>query len=332
MKKLLIFFSLGVIALAFTIFWINPSELSLHFYNIEYFPLGLSVLFYLSSFFIRALRWKVLIKPLADKVSFRNLFWMVCISLMVNVLLPLKIGEVVRAYLLKIREKVLFVEGLSSVIVERLLDILTLALIGIIGLNVIPEALALPSWIHQGIRVTGLTVGGLMGFFILGLVKKDPLIVKLVSLLRFLKVPYRLVDRGTDILNSMFKGASGLSISKVSQFQVSIMTLLIWLVHIGWIYFTFQAFNINIALPALILGFVIVTLGTLIPSPPGFLGTFEALWLTVFLALGSINIGRLLALILIAHLVNVGSIMVVGTLGLFFMGLSFGEVLKGSKG
>jgi len=325
LNKTLIFLFLGILSLILSILLIKPQDF-LNFSNISQDLILLSIVIYLSSFLFRTIRWKLLILPFAGKVSFRVAFWMICVSLMINSLLPVKLGEVFRAYLLKLKERVNFLEALSSVIVERLLDILILAIIGIIGLNLIPESL--PSWIQQSTRVTGFVVSGLMGLFLLGLVKKELFLKKWVSLLKFLKFPEEVIKRGEKALESLFSGAKGLSIKSL---PIIILTLLIWLAHLGWIYYTFQAFDIKISPLALSLGLVLVTLGTLVPSPPAYLGTFEALWLGVFLALGVSDIKRLLSLILLAHLINVGLVLILGSISLLFLGLSFREVLKVRK-
>src|SRR5689334_15340549 len=76
---------------------------------------------------VRAVRWHYLLGPI-QKVSARRLFPVVVIGYMANNVLPVRMGEVVRAYVLDRREGVRKTASLATIVVERIMDGITMLL------------------------------------------------------------------------------------------------------------------------------------------------------------------------------------------------------------
>jgi hypothetical protein len=81
----------------------------------------LFVLMQVSALFIRAARWRLLLRPLADLPA-RRFLAPLSIGFMVNFLFPGRAGEVVRVWLLGRREQVSASAAFATVVVERLFD------------------------------------------------------------------------------------------------------------------------------------------------------------------------------------------------------------------
>lgn len=77
---------------------------------------------------VRALRWRLLLTPVKQKVSFYNLFSTTAIGYTATILFPFRIGEVVRPLLLANRERMSRSAALATVGVERILDFFTVLL------------------------------------------------------------------------------------------------------------------------------------------------------------------------------------------------------------
>ncbi len=88
----------------------------------------LGALLGLGGFLVRALDWKFLLRPVA-RVSALRLFPPVAIGYMANNIFPARLGELVRAYVVGKREGVSKSSALATIVVERILDGLTLLLI-----------------------------------------------------------------------------------------------------------------------------------------------------------------------------------------------------------
>src|SRR5205807_73025 len=90
-----------------------------------------SVVAGLSSLVVRAIRWRVLLGAIRS-VETGSLVSATFIGMMANNLLPARLGEVVRAWVLARREEMPVPTVLASIMVERLLDVL--AALTILGL------------------------------------------------------------------------------------------------------------------------------------------------------------------------------------------------------
>lgn len=79
------------------------------------------------SFVLRALRWRVLLRPRYPDTRFEPRFGATCIGFAVNNLLPARLGEFARAYALSRTETINIGASVASLVVERIFDGLVLA-------------------------------------------------------------------------------------------------------------------------------------------------------------------------------------------------------------
>jgi glycosyltransferase 2 family protein len=93
-----------------------------------------SMLVGLLSHWIRAIRWRMLIEPVAEKPGQRNTFFAVMIGYMANYAPILRFGEVYRCGILSRYEKAPFTTLIGTVIVERTIDVLMLGIFFILML------------------------------------------------------------------------------------------------------------------------------------------------------------------------------------------------------
>ena len=86
-----------------------------------------SVVFTLGQF-IRSIRWQYLI-PTSYRPTKRNLLWCITIGSLMNLILPLKLGDLIRIFLCRKFGKCPTPYAVSSVLLERLSDALVFLLI-----------------------------------------------------------------------------------------------------------------------------------------------------------------------------------------------------------
>jgi len=87
------------------------------------------VVLFLSVHVCRSIRWGRLVQAVQPQVTFRTYFSVCSVGFFLINVLPFRLGEVVRPYLLFEREDVPFGSGVATVVVERVLDMLALAVI-----------------------------------------------------------------------------------------------------------------------------------------------------------------------------------------------------------
>jgi uncharacterized protein (TIRG00374 family) len=127
--KYLAFLSVGI----FIFWWVYKDE-SLSwssFRNLNYFWIVVSVILNIFSQISRALRWNMLIKPLGYEPRLYNSYFSVILLYFVNLLLP-RAGEVFRCTVLSRYEKIPFAKLAGTVVVERMVDFITLMFLAIV--------------------------------------------------------------------------------------------------------------------------------------------------------------------------------------------------------
>lgn len=93
--------------------------------NMNYWFFAISALFAMGSHYLRALRWKLLIKSIGHEPKTKNVFASVLFMYASNIALP-RSGEVARCGTLYKYEKIPVTKLLGTVVVERAIDLLSL--------------------------------------------------------------------------------------------------------------------------------------------------------------------------------------------------------------
>jgi uncharacterized protein (TIRG00374 family) len=241
----------------------------------NYWWLAPALLVYFIGVWIRAVRWRFLLGPV-KAIPVRRLFPVVVIGYMANDILPMRIGEVVRAHILGERENVSKSATFATIIVERIFDGVTMCLfIGcVLLLHLVPGNADL----EHLFRITGaIFVGALVAFFAIAL---TPGVVSRLLDLLLSAMPPALAERASPFLQKFFTGLSVLQ-SPRAVFATLLLSITAWICE-ACMYFTLLfAFQdlaaMRLPFHSMILTTAVANLGTLIPSSPGYVGTFDAL-------------------------------------------------------
>ncbi len=96
-----------------------------YFKSIDYLWLIPSMLVFILSFFIRVFRWRIILSFIG-KIKYYDAFYPLMIGFMANCLLPGRLGEFARPVILRKKNQFKFSAVLSTVFVERMMDMLML--------------------------------------------------------------------------------------------------------------------------------------------------------------------------------------------------------------
>ena len=86
----------------------------------------------LVSHFVRALRWRLLFKPLDLHPTINNTFGAVMVTYLANLAFP-RLGEVMRCAMLRTSERIPMEKSLGTVVTERIIDMLMFVVIVVLG-------------------------------------------------------------------------------------------------------------------------------------------------------------------------------------------------------
>jgi glycosyltransferase 2 family protein len=221
---------------------------------------------------IRTVRWGLLLEPVS-KVPFSKLNAVSAVGFMALVLLPFRLGEFARPYLVAERPRIRVSAALSSIVVERVADGLFTALLLVVTLLAVPEG---TRGLHA-FRVAGVVVfllfAGLLAFLLVAY-RNRALAVRLTHRLLDPISP-RVAERASGMMDAFIHGLRLVpSRRKVALFFL--LTGLYWAVN-GWgiqIFARSFAIELGIIDAYTVLGVLVV--GVMIPAGPGMVGTFQA--------------------------------------------------------
>lgn len=227
----------------------------------------------LLGFLLRAIRWRPL---LATKrpIGYESLYSATMIGFMANNMLPLRLGEFVRAWALARREKLSKSTVLATVVVERVVDMLTLLIILGLALLVHPIEHESRAWdlTRKGaVALVVLTVA--LTVFMVVLEQRPALMRSLIERAAR-RLPGRLGDKGAAALEHFVAG-----LGLFRDLPRLLWVFLLSFVMFGVVVFGLQAslWSLGIHLPwhAGVTMLVITAIGIMVPAAPGYIGTMN---------------------------------------------------------
>ncbi len=315
----------GIFLLAVLIWWTGIDKIGAAIGSASPVWLVAAALVILPAYLLRAVRWKLLLHPV-KKIRFNTAFWSTGIGSMVNTLIPIRLGEFVRAYILGEKEGTGFAPSFSSIVVERTLDLIGLLSIGVVTMFMVSAQVGLSSMVGDIFTAVGVLIAVILAVIIVG-IKKEDLIIRLITGITS-KIPLvkKYATRIADFTISLIKGLQGLSQNPRMFTTNMALTWILWLTQTSAIYLTFLAFNYSIPFVTAILGGVLMSVSHILPATPGYVGSYEAFWVVIFTLLGVTQADLLLAMGVISHLVGVLPIVGVGSISVVWLGISFEEI------
>ncbi|HID90026.1 MAG TPA: flippase-like domain-containing protein [Anaerolineae bacterium] len=264
---------------------------------------------YFISVWFRAWRWGFLLRG-SKPISANRLYPVVVIGYMGNDILPFRLGEALRAYVLWRKEGVNIGTTFTTAVLERLFDGLTLVLFVLFGLLFIPFS----AFLNRLITVaSGAFFGALLVF--LALAARPDLLRRIARAVIDRLIPARfrppllgLVEGIVDGLESLRSGRDVLVLFGITIWVWLLESLKYWLVSF--------AFDLDLSYVDVMLMGGAVNLLTALPSLPGYIGTFE-LGIKVLQGIGA-PAAPAGSYILVLHAIL---LLPVTLLGLVFMGI-----------
>ncbi len=283
---------------------------------------------YCLSFAPRALRWSHLLRPV-KVLPVRRTFCYVAIGWLANLLIPMKMGELSRAFLVRKVERASFAASLSTILVERVFDLISLAILAGLGAGLLGFRKALPT----ALRMTFLAfcaftalVTTLLIFVALDS-KRGPKVLSSVEKMLWKVLPdfakRRLLGQEGSLVTNLLKGLSSIKSGARSVIFVLLLSLSAWGFELGMVLLVFAGFGVGLPFPMIVAGYSLWAITTMLPNLPGGLGTGEAYWILIFVGvLSALTRDQALAISMTIHVVSILIIVALGMLGLMLIGYS----------
>ena len=267
----------------------------------------LAFLIYYAGFPLRGLRWTRLLRGAGYRVKVKDGTEILFLSWLVNCIVPAKLGDLYRAYLLKLNSPVSTTKTLGTVFMERILDLIAIAALGLLAgywrfkdsLSDLPETTQL--------------------IFAIAVVVVVLLLVALVVMRNFgrrvmaaLPLPHKVVDFYERFEEGVFGsvGARGLP-------MLGVLTVLIWMTEAMRLYFVIRALgfaDVDLGISGAMFVALIGSLLTAVPFTPGGIGLVEGGMGLVLTTVFKASSGHALAIVLVDRAISVFSIVVLGSI------------------
>lgn len=262
-------------------------------------------------------RWYYLLRPVQD-IPTPRLFPLVIIGYMGNNIYPFRIGEVIRAYLLNRREGTAIPATLTTILVERVFDGLTM-LVFIFGALLFVEFNA-PS-IQSGIQVlVVIFVGALLIFFALAL--RPVLTRRLYTTVITRLTPATVGERLIALADTLMIGLEALRRPRDLALTFG-ASLLSWTVEASTYWIVLRAFPFDASFFVVLLIVGLGNLATILPTTPGYVGTFHGVVVLVLMAF-NVTQADAAAYAVVMHGIIWAPVTIAGALYLVRMGLGLG--------
>lgn len=280
-KHLCIGLIIAGVAFYYTFRNVSLGELGEAFGSMHLAPLIPALFLYIFAYYAKAVRWKFLVLSIKD-VPHTRLFSPMMIGFMSN-MLPARVGELIRAYLLGKRENIPFSSSFATIVLERLFDMVSiLAMFGSLLLFQ-PDLMSSKGPLGDPATFEKMKLFGWSSLLIVILlvllsyllIHKKKLVI---SWLKFLCRPFPETTK-SKILEFTYSFADGLMVLKDVKTTCIIILLsgVVWSFSVVAYYPFYYAFNIGyLPFSSLIILFVTICLFITIFPTPGFVGSFQA--------------------------------------------------------
>jgi glycosyltransferase 2 family protein len=267
------------------------------------------------SIVIRSLRWQYLLEPLGH-ASFANAFRATAVGFAASSILPARAGEVIRPYFLARHENMTATGAFATIILERVLDVLTVLVLLASSLFVFnrsvgaanPNVFAAMKW--SGATALGGSIVALVVMFVLA---GDPGRIGRWMARLEASVPSKLAGLIGSVAEKFARGLG--AVRRPGRLFVALLwSFPLWLTIAAGMWAVLEAFSIDVPFTGSFLLVAVLVIGVAVPTPGAIGGFHEAYRLGATKFFGAPDDAAVGAAI-VAHLFSIGPVLL---LGLFF--------------
>jgi uncharacterized protein (TIRG00374 family) len=282
-------------------------------------PIIIAVMIYLFGYYLRSERWAILIRPIRS-LSASALFWPMVIGFFANNILPLRMGEFVRAHISGTKFKISRTASLGTILLERVCDTLSFLTTFLIASLFYP----FPRYMEKGAWL----LGGSCLLVIAALILIRLHEATFQALLGGSPLPAGLKARIRDMTSHVIHSTSGITQPRY-VIEAMLLSLVIWIIEGTFLYLMAHALAVDLKYAGAFFLLFALGLSVTLPQAPGYVGTYELFGVTALTLLG-IPKAQGLPVVLAIHSMQFIVVALLGVFGLSKEGLSFHSLTETS--
>jgi uncharacterized protein (TIRG00374 family) len=329
-KRLQFWIGIGIsIACLLAIFiFIRPSEILEELANTRYQFLFLAMVSIFVFMVLRAVRWQFLLQngwSNTSEIAYSKVFHIQNIGYLLTNILPFRLGDVARAILIGNVPPITISKGISTMVVERVFDLLFFVIL-------FPFALTTIDSLPEQVRTAFLLVGALA---VLGVIV---LIVAANQRSFAVKITYRMLSRLPRIepdvwnrrLNDFLLGLGTLTRPK-DGLTVVLLSIVVWIPILVGYHLAMMAVNLEPTLLDTAFVVSVAAFSVTAPSSPGQVGVFEAGVTFAIAGILGMPKAQAASFAFLYHAANYVVLGVLGVIGIFRTSNTFGSVIASTR-
>jgi uncharacterized protein (TIRG00374 family) len=266
----------------------------------NYWYILLAIIILMFGHYLRALRWQLFLAPIKN-IHSGSLFSALLIGYAANTFLPAHLGEFLRAFVLGKKHNIMASTTFASIVLERIIDIFSLIAVMVLVASIHP----FPYWVAQsGLIMLGGSICLFAALISLKLFER-----KASILLHFLikPLPERIGNKIVSLISNFLSGLIPLK-SFWNYYYAAILSVAIWSCYAFFYHFCLQAFKLeeiyNLAWYAGLVVLVFTTISIVVPTSPGYVGTYHYLC-QLSLVMFGVSATEALSYASVTHVVNI---------------------------
>ena len=280
-RQTLIGLAIAFGALYFTLKNISFEELTTSFKNAELIYIIPGLVLIILSYVTRAYRWQALLSPF-KQIPVKEIYSPLMIGFM-GCILPARAGEFLRAYVVGKKHNITFSGAFSTIIVERLFDLICLMAL-FVWVFVFKADMFDPNLTFSGVSVQSMAIGfgriciilvcGLLAFMFLLAWQEEKVKSWINWCIRLLPEKWK-----KKIIYMVGEFALGCQVikNKKALMQVTLFSILTWILIVALYYPFYLAFDLQTrTLDSLLILTVMVSILITVLPTPAFLGSYNA--------------------------------------------------------
>lgn len=279
---------------------------------------------FLGAFVVRALRWRYFLAPYT--VSVRDAILIYQVSIFINWLLPVRGGEIVKAFLLRKRSGIPVSESLPTVAMDKLMDLLP-SLVILVILPFMPFHLDGALW-GLLLFVAGVFLG-CIAFLVVAVWKRE---LALKLLYRFFALTPQVVRQKVEPFVERFLDAL---LRLAAQPRLLLIAAAYTVVAVGldalFAWLGFLAVGAQVSYAVVLFGYTLYNLAYILPTPPGQIGSNEVIGLLVFAGIFHVSRLSVATMFVFTHPWTALLMIVAGLLSLSALGVGLRSTLSLGK-
>lgn len=256
---------------------------------------------WLTTLFIRTQRWQILLRNVDIRIPFTSAMSVFVGSMFISNLTPAKIGDPIRCYILKKIHNQSFGKSLSSLIIERMSDLLSIIIIYIIGIQFIVFS-NISFYINIAVAIYLLLI-----IILISVLSSENRTKNFVNLFSFFfslnsklnKIRYLILKTSKNVHDSFIQFKN----KKVLIYSL-LISIVVWIVEGTILYLSFLSIGVNVPIVIPIIILPIATLTGILSFLPGGLGSSEIIMVLLFVSIVGTGLAEATAAVLITRFIT----------------------------